>query len=107
MLILFYLPWCGHCITLFPVIEELSRGLISSPCIVAKFDLNSNSLPKNFISVESVPALVYVHSTSRNAVQANGKPCLQDFCHLYEVYNGTKTLEDLSRFVLEKKSAAY
>ena len=93
-----------HSKSLYPVIQELANGFKSSPLLlVAQMDLDSNRLPRNTITIQSVPTLVYLSSCSRirfSAVKNTTSMCVNTF----DVYQGHRDLLNISKFVLNKLS---
>jgi len=91
VLVEFYAPWCGHCKALAPKYEELASLYFNSPdfskkVIIAKVDATANDVPdeiQGFPTIKLFPA------------NAKDSPI---------TYSGSRTIEDLAKFVAENGS---
>lgn len=87
VLIEFYAPWCGHCKSLAPKYEELGALYANSEfkdkIVIAKVDATANDVPdeiQGFPTIKMYPA------------GAKDKPV---------TYSGSRTVEDLIKFIAE------
>jgi len=91
VLVEFYAPWCGHCKALAPKYEELASLYFNNPefskkVTIAKVDATANDVPdeiQGFPTIKLFPA------------NAKGSPI---------TYSGSRTIEDLAKFVAENGS---
>ncbi len=91
VLVEFYAPWCGHCKALAPKYEELASLYFNNPefskkVTIAKVDATANDVPdeiQGFPTIKLFPA------------NAKDSPI---------TYSGSRTIEDLAKFVAENGS---
>ncbi|KAJ8659221.1 protein disulfide-isomerase domain [Lichtheimia ornata] len=85
-----YAPWCGHCKRLAPIWEELGTAVkdqgLQDKLVVAKLDGTENDIPpEGGFSVQGFPTLKFFKAKTNEMVD----------------YEGSRTLEDLVKFVNE------
>ncbi|KAL1539007.1 Thioredoxin-like domain [Salvia divinorum] len=83
VLLEFYAPWCGHCKSLAPILDEVAISFQNDPdVLIAKFDATANDVPKDTFEVQGFPTL-YFRSANGNLSQ----------------YEGGRTKEDIINFI--------
>jgi len=74
VLVEFYAPWCGHCISLAPIYKKtasLFNQLLPS-VLLASFDVQTNQVPQKY-NVTGLPTLLFFSSKDKdNALQLPG-----------------------------------
>lgn len=91
VLVEFYAPWCGHCKTLAPILEELAGNLKhNTNLIIAKMDSTQNEVES--VSVQGFPTIKFF--------PANKKSEPMD-------YNGDRTVEGFTKFFAESATVAF
>jgi protein disulfide-isomerase A1 len=88
VLVEFYAPWCGHCKALAPKYEELAALYFNSPefskkVIIAKVDATLNDVPDE---IQGFPTIKLFPAGAKDAPIT---------------YSGSRTIEDLAKFVAE------
>ncbi|CAM6081511.1 unnamed protein product [Calypogeia fissa] len=88
VLLEFYAPWCGHCKSLAPILDEVAVSFESDPdVVIAKFDATANDVDSDLFDVRGFPTL-YFHS-------AEG---------VITPYDGERTKEAITEFINENRS---
>jgi protein disulfide isomerase family A protein 3 len=78
-LVEFYAPWCGHCKSLAPKLEELATKLKNEDVVIAKFDATANDVPPQF-EVKGFPTLYWLPKNAKEApVPYNSGREVKDF----------------------------
>ncbi|KAL5075703.1 hypothetical protein RYX36_014687 [Vicia faba] len=87
VLLEFYAPWCGHCKSLAPILDEVAVSFQSDPdVVIAKLDATANDIPSETFEVQGYPTL-YFRSASGKISQ----------------YDGGRTKEDIIEFIQKNK----
>ncbi|KAI5388880.1 hypothetical protein KIW84_074512, partial [Lathyrus oleraceus] len=87
VLLEFYAPWCGHCKSLAPILDEVAVSFQSDPdVVIAKLDATANDIPSDTFEVQDYPTL-YFRSASGKISQ----------------YDGGRTKEDIIEFIQKNK----
>jgi protein disulfide-isomerase A1 len=90
VLVEFYAPWCGHCKALAPKYEELGQlyasDELSKLVTVAKVDATNNDVPDE---IQGFPTIKLFPAGKKDAPVD---------------YNGSRTVEDLAKFIQENGS---
>jgi len=85
----FYAPWCGHCKALAPKYEQLGEEFKNvDGVVIAKIDGTENDTP---VDIAGFPTL-YLYPANRK-----DKPIQ---------YSGSRTVEDMARFIRENGDLA-
>ncbi|KAK4353547.1 hypothetical protein RND71_025741 [Anisodus tanguticus] len=72
VLLEFYAPWCDHCKSLAPILDEVAVSYEKdSDVLIAKLDATANDIPKGEFDVKGFPTL-YFKSASGNLSQYDG-----------------------------------
>ena len=89
VLVEFYAPWCGHCKALAPKYEELGAlyKSHSDKVIIAKVDATANDVPDE---IQGFPTIKLFKGKDKK-----GEPV---------EYNGSRTIEDLAKFIQDNGS---
>ncbi|KAI6655097.1 Protein disulfide-isomerase A3-like [Oopsacas minuta] len=92
VLLEFYAPWCGHCKSLAPKLDELAEKLESnSNVVIAKLDATANDFPEPF-HVEGFPTLYWVPADAKD------KPVK---------YNGGREVSDLMSYIQKQATIPF
>ncbi|XP_058786941.1 protein disulfide-isomerase [Vicia villosa] len=87
VLLEFYAPWCGHCKSLAPILDEVAVSFQSdADVVIAKLDATANDIPSETFEVQGYPTL-YFRSASGKISQ----------------YDGGRTKEDIIEFIQKNK----
>jgi len=90
VLVEYYAPWCGHCKTLAPILEELAGALKhNTNLVIAKMDSTANECDS--VSVKGFPTLKFF--------PANKKDAPMDF-------SGDRTVAGFTKFLTEHSTNA-
>ena len=89
-LVMFFAPWCGHCVAMKPDYENVAFQLKDKNCTIAKFNstLANNSKKMQTFTKYQIP----------------GFPMLVTFIdgQFLEVYQGSRKASDIVGYVLQK-----
>lgn len=88
VLVEFYAPWCGHCKNLAPTYDKLGEAFAKDKqVVIAKLDHTENEVP---LIIQSYPTIYLFKAGSKDQPIA---------------YQGTRSLEDLVKFVKTHSSS--
>jgi len=92
----FYAPWCGHCIKLAPIWDELGETFDDVDSIViAKTDVTANSYPDS-IDIKGFPTLIFYPSSDKQGVPYDGERDLKSLTNFVKKHSSHfKDKEDL------------
>ncbi|CAH1796207.1 unnamed protein product [Owenia fusiformis] len=101
VLIEFYAPWCGHCMSLEPKYNELAEKMANEKNIViAKMDATANDVPPQY-NVKGFPTIYFApKGNKQNPKQYNGGREVDDFVK----YLAAEATEELSGFTRKGKA---
>ncbi|KAG8378255.1 hypothetical protein BUALT_Bualt08G0118600 [Buddleja alternifolia] len=72
VLLEFYAPWCGHCKSLAPILDEVAASFQNdADVLIAKIDATANDIPQDTFDVKGYPTL-YFKSATGDLVQYDG-----------------------------------
>ncbi|KAF6150492.1 hypothetical protein GIB67_030293 [Kingdonia uniflora] len=87
VLLEFYAPWCGHCETLAPILDEIAVFFQNdTDVVIAKIDATANDLPADTFDVKGYPTM-YFKSASGELKQ----------------YDSGRTKEDIIEFIQQNQ----
>ncbi|XP_010912581.1 protein disulfide-isomerase [Elaeis guineensis] len=88
VLLQFYIPWCGFCTSLAPILEEVAVSFQNDDdVVIAKMDASANDVPHE-LNVQGYPT-IFFSSASGKLVR----------------YQGDRTKEDIIDFIQNNKDA--
>ncbi|XP_057446025.1 protein disulfide-isomerase-like [Lotus japonicus] len=83
VLLEFYAPWCGHCKSLAPILDEVAVSYQNdADIVIAKFDATANDVPTESFEVQGYPTLYFISSSGK-----------------ISPYDGGRTKEDIIQFI--------
>uniref|UniRef100_A0A7E4V5V0 Protein disulfide-isomerase n=1 Tax=Panagrellus redivivus TaxID=6233 RepID=A0A7E4V5V0_PANRE len=103
ILLEFYAPWCGHCKSLAPKLEELATKLAKEDVVIAKFDATANDVPPQY-NVRGFPTLYWIPKNAKSEpIAYNGGREVKDFIK-YIAAHATDGLKGYTKDGKKKKS---
>ncbi|XP_021863789.2 protein disulfide isomerase-like 1-1 [Spinacia oleracea] len=86
----FYAPWCGHCKSLAPILDEVAISYEKDANImIAKFDASANDAPKDTFNVKGFPTMFFI-TKSKEIVEYNGGRAKEDIVGFIEKHRTTE-----------------
>ncbi|KAK7410605.1 hypothetical protein VNO78_01535 [Psophocarpus tetragonolobus] len=102
VLLEFYSPWCGYCIDLAPILEEVAISYQSdADVIIAKLDGIANDNPSDAFVVNAYPT-VYFRSASGKISLYDGNRTKEDIIDFIEKNRDKPALQDQAKDEQEK-----
>ncbi|EAL48762.1 thioredoxin, putative [Entamoeba histolytica HM-1:IMSS-B] len=88
-LVKFFVPWCGHCNSLKPIWENISR---ESKLRIGEVNCDKESRLCSIYSISHYPTIIYITKDQNNN-------------EVREVYEGERTFKDLKTFIEQKNNS--
>ncbi|KAL8473472.1 hypothetical protein ACS0TY_030345 [Phlomoides rotata] len=104
VLLEFYAPWCGHCKSLAPILDEVAISFEKDPnVLIAKFDATANDVPSDTFDVQGFPT-VYFKSASGKLSQFEGDRTKEGIINFIETNRDDKPSQSTSAKTESTKS---
>lgn len=79
-----YAPWCGHCKSLAPILDELATDLKGvETLVIAKMDATQNDAPPDY-KAQGYPTLHFFKAGSKTGVSYTGGRTKEDFVKFFQ-----------------------
>ncbi|KAL8503652.1 hypothetical protein ACS0TY_022399 [Phlomoides rotata] len=104
VLLEFYAPWCGHCKSLAPILDEVAISFEKDPnVLIAKFDATANDVPSDTFDVQGFPTM-YFKSASGKLSQFEGDRTKEGIINFIETNRDDKPSQSTSAKTESTKS---